>query len=680
MSCALDATPVPDGTEELSRANARLSAEVAAREAAERELRRQLQLFRTLIDAIPDSIYIKDEQGRYLLHNVANRRLLGLAPGDDGTGRTVHDFPATQANAAAYSADDQAVLTSGQSVIDREEPFTQPDGSPGWFLTTKVPVRDEHGAVTGLVGMSRDVTVRRREQQALRETESRFRVLFESSPDAIFVESRAGIVLDANLAAARLHGMARAELVGKHVTDLVPPERREEVRRRFAELFADETAILESESYTLDGRVIPIELAACRCEYDGQVASLIHVRDISARRRAEEERQQLELKLQETQKLESLGVLAGGIAHDFNNLLTVILGNASLARLDLPPHSPVNTALQRIEQISLRAADLCKQMLAYAGKARFVVQPEDLTQLVLDTAHLLHLSISKKATLKFALAPGLPPVLADATQLRQIVMNLVINASEAINDHPGAITLTTGRVRADARYLADARPAGNLPAGDYVFLEVGDTGCGMTAELCARIFEPFYTTKFAGRGLGLAAVLGIVRGHRGALKVRSEPGRGTTFTLLLPIAPGAAVLEPPPSSPTDDGWRGHGRILVVDDEEGVRAVVAHALEDLGFSVTLAADGLEAVNIFAAQPDAFALVVMDLTMPNLGGAEAIAQLRRLRPAVRVLLMSGYSGHDLAVTFADQGLAGFLQKPFELATLREKIRCVFETPVG
>ena len=557
MSCATDAPPVPAGTEELFRANARLSAEVAAREAAERELRRQLQLFRTLIDALPDSIYIKDEHGRYLLHNTADCRLLGLAPGDDGAGRTVHDFPATQAHAAAYTADDQAVLTSGQPVIDREEQFTQPDGSPGWFLTTKVPVRDEHGAVTGIVGMSRD---------------------------------------------------------------------------------------------------------------------------ISERRRAEEERKQLELKLQETQKLESLGVLAGGIAHDFNNLLTGILGNASLARLDVPPHSPVNTALQRIEQISLRAADLCKQMLAYAGKARFVVQPQDLTQLVLDTAHLLQVSISKKATLHFALAPGLPPVEADATQLRQIVMNLVINASEAIGELPGAITLATGRVRADARYLADTRPAGNLPAGEYVFLEVRDTGCGMTPELCARIFEPFYTTKFAGRGLGLAAVLGIVRGHRGALKVRSEPGRGSTFTLLLPIAPGAAVFEPPPPGPAAAGWRGHGRILVVDDEESVRAVVAHAIENLGFSVTLAADGREAVTIFTAQPDAFALVVMDLTMPHLDGVEATAQLRRLRPAVRVLLMSGYSGHTVAATFADQGLAGFLQKPFELSTLREKIRRVFETPVA
>ena len=676
MSSAPDPTPVPEHTQELTRANARLSAEVAARQAAERELQRQLQLFRTLVDAIPDCIYIKDTHGRYLAHNAANRRLLALASGDHGTGRTVHDFPATQANAAAYTADDRAVLASGQPVLNREEPFTQPDGSPGWFLTTKVPVRDEHGVVTGIVGVSRDITIHRHEQQALAASEARFRVLFESSPDAIFVERRDGLVLDANPAACRLQGMTRAELLGKHVTDLVPPARRAEVRRRFADLFTQATSIIESESYTLDGRVIPVELAACPCEYAGQVAALIHVRDISDRRRAEAERQQLELKLQETQKLESLGVLAGGIAHDFNNLLTGILGNASLARLDLPPSSPIQRSLDRIEQTSLRAADLCKQMLAYAGKGRFVVQPTDLTQLVHDTAHLLHVSISKKAALNFALAPALPPVLADASQLRQIVMNLVINASEAIGDHPGTITLTTGLVRADAPWLADAQPVGNFPLGDYVSLEVSDTGCGMTPEVRARIFEPFYTTKFTGRGLGLAAVLGIVRGHGGALKIQSEPGRGSTFQLLLPIAPGVAVAEPVPGGPTAPGWRGTGQVLVVDDEETVRTVVARVLESLGFTVTLAADGREAVAIFAALPDAFALVVMDLTMPHMDGVEAIAELHRLRPAQRVMLMSGYSEHDLAATFADRGVAGFLQKPFELPTLRDKIRAVFE----
>jgi PAS domain S-box-containing protein len=838
-------------TEELSKTSVRLSSEAAARRQAEREATRQLQLLRTLVDAIPDSIYVKDKDGRFLLHNAANRRLLGLAPGDEGAGRTVHDFPATRANAAAYTADDQAVVAGGQAVINREEAFTQPDGSTGWFLTTKVPVRDEQGAVTGIVGVSRDVTARQRERQSLAESEARFRVLFESSPDAIFVENSEGLVLDANPAACRLHGMTRGELLGRHVTELVPESRRAEVTTNFTSLFARETLILESESLAKDGRVIPIELAARRFDYGGQTAALIHVRDISDRRRAlamlerrdrilhavtraaqtllhapswetaapgvlaelgeatacsavcmftnepvggapgfrpqctwppaaggqpvvavgyvaagcarwrellargetvhgrvrdlpeserhiperkgmrsvaltpifagekwwgflalgqadqerdwfsvelealrtaaevfgaaiaraaaMTERERMETRLQETQKLESLGVLAGGIAHDFNNLLTSILGNASLARLDLPPQSPAEQPLEQIERTSLRAADLCKQMLAYAGKGRFVVQPLEVSQLVQDTAHLLQVSISKKAVLKFDLAPGLPPVMADASQLRQIVMNLVINASEAIGDRSGIIALHTGLVRADRAYLADIQLAGNLPEGDYVFLEVSDTGCGMTPELKARIFEPFFTTKFTGRGLGLAAVLGIVRGHRGALKVYSEPGKGSTFKLLLPMAPGAAVAAPPPS-PQADGWRGSGHVLLAEDEDTVRAVVARVLENLGFTVTPVADGREAAIAFEARPDAFTMVVMDLTMPHLDGAEAFARMRRARPDVRVLLMSGFSEHDATVTFAGKGLAGFLQKPFELAHLRDKVREVFERPAA
>jgi PAS domain S-box-containing protein len=273
-------------TEELSKTSVRLSSEAAARRQAEREATRQLQLLRTLVDAIPDSIYVKDKDGRFLLHNAANRRLLGLAPGDEGAGRTVHDFPATRANAAAYTADDQAVVAGGQAVINREEAFTQPDGSTGWFLTTKVPVRDEQGAVTGIVGVSRDVTARQRERQSLAESEARFRVLFESSPDAIFVENSEGLVLDANPAACRLHGMTRGELLGRHVTELVPESRRAEVTTNFTSLFARETLILESESLAKDGRVIPIELAARRFDYGGQTAALIHVRDISDRRRA----------------------------------------------------------------------------------------------------------------------------------------------------------------------------------------------------------------------------------------------------------------------------------------------------------------------------------------------------------------------------------------------------------
>lgn len=393
------------------------------------------------------------------------------------------------------------------------------------------------------------------------------------------------------------------------------------------------------------------------------------------RQRAEKDRASLERKMVESQKLESLGVLAGGIAHDFNNLLTAILGNASLMQLDLPPDSPLHSNIAHITTTAQRAADLCRQMLAYSGKGRFQIQPVALARLVEETTHLLQISISKKAVLKFNFAREIPPVMADATQLRQIVMNLVINASEAIGDRSGVISVGTGLTRVDRAYLTTTYLAPELPEGDYAFLEVSDTGCGMPPEVTARIFDPFFTTKFTGRGLGLAAVLGIVQGHRGAMKVYSEPGKGTSFKILLPIAPAGTVVAAAAVA-SGPGWRGHGRVLVVDDEESVRAIAARLMESLGFKVTVAEDGRAGVAAFEREPDAFRLVLMDLTMPHHDGLEAFSLMRRVRPGVKLILMSGFNEQDAIASFTGKGLAGFIQKPFDLPTLTEKVRQVMD----
>ncbi len=408
------------------------------------------------------------------------------------------------------------------------------------------------------------------------------------------------------------------------------------------------------------------EHGACR----GCVATF---QDISSLRDMEQRRRDLDRKLQDTQKLESLGVLAGGIAHDFNNLLTGILGNASLARSDLPATSTVLPALDQIEESTRRAADLCRQMLAYSGRGRFVVQSLDLNQLVTETTHLLRISISKTCVLRFNLAASLPAIQADATQMRQIVMNLVINASEAIGERSGVIALSTGIVRVDADYAATLLHAENVPPGDYVFLEVSDNGVGMDQATLARIFDPFFTTKFTGRGLGLAAVIGIIRGHHGALKVYSEPGRGSTFKILLPCAddtgtPAAAVTA------RDASWRGQGAVLVVDDEETIRTVAARILEAHGFSVVLANDGREALGIYRADPARFTLVLLDLTMPHLDGEETFRQLRHLNPGVKVVLMSGFNQQEAVSRFTGKGLAGFVQKPFAVDDLIRAARAV------
>jgi CheY-like chemotaxis protein len=308
-------------------------------------------------------------------------------------------------------------------------------------------------------------------------------------------------------------------------------------------------------------------------------------------------------------------------------------------------------------------------MLAYSGKGHFVIESIDLSTAVEGMVHLLKTVVPKKVLLNLDLAAGLPPVRGDATQVRQIVMNLVLNAAEAIGERSGVVTVCTGARDCSREYLSGTHLDEEQPEGLYVWVEVSDTGCGMDAQTQARIFDPFFSTKFTGRGLGLAAVLGIVRGHRGALKVYSEPDKGTTMRILLPAAASEAPGE---TAPAPAAWRGAGTVLLVDDEETVRATGRHMLERLGFDVLTANDGREALQVYAAHADEIALVLLDLTMPHLDGEETFRELRRLYPGVRVVMSSGYSESDITARFAGKGLAGFVQKPYDLATLQERLR--------
>jgi len=390
--------------------------------------------------------------------------------------------------------------------------------------------------------------------------------------------------------------------------------------------------------------------------------------------REETERIAMERKLLGTQKLESLGVLAGGIAHDFNNLLVAILGNASLAMREVSNSSPIRQNLVEIENAARRAADLARQMLAYSGKGQFTMTLIDLSKLIEEMTNLLQVSIPKKVIIRYNLDHNLPAVLADATQLRQLVMNLVLNGADAIGEKSGVVSITSGRVRLDAAYLQSLELGQQLPEGDYVYMEVADTGCGMDAETMLKIFDPFFTTKARGRGLGLAAVHGIIRGHRGALKIYSEPRRGTTFKLLFPCAQGQAeqfIKEVDSDMSSLPG----GLALVADDEDSVRAVAASMLEAMRYTVVQAVDGRQAIERFKERPEEFALVIIDMTMPHLGGVEVFRELRRIRPDLKVILMSGYNEEDATSVFAGKGLTGFLQKPFSLKDMQARVKAAF-----
>ena len=396
-------------------------------------------------------------------------------------------------------------------------------------------------------------------------------------------------------------------------------------------------------------------------------------KEIIERELAEEERRKVQVKLLHAQKLESLGVLSGGVAHDFNNLLVGILGNAGLAMQAMPEDSPAREIVRDIETAATRAAELTHQLLAYAGKGPFNMQSVDLSRLVEEMGNLLGSAVSKNARLVYKLEPSLPSIEADGTQVRQVVMNLISNASEAIGNAAGTITVTTGLLDADRAELGDTQLGAQLPEGRYVFLEVSDDGHGMHPATQARIFDPFFTTKFTGRGLGLAAVLGIVRAHRGAIRVTSAPGKGTTMRVLLPGADAAAaapLAAPARVEPAASATR-VGRVLIVDDEETVRTVARRVLESRGFPVRLADGGVSAIQMLREDPAAVDIVLLDMTMPDMSGAVTLEELRRIRPDLPVLLSSGYTQTD-ALPATMPVASGFIQKPYRPAELVDAIR--------
>jgi PAS domain S-box-containing protein len=418
---------------------------------------------------------------------------------------------------------------------------------------------------------------------------------------------------------------------------------------------------------TAGGRVYETMNCPLRDEGTGAVTGLLGVSiDVTERDRAEKERASLHAQLLQVQKLESLGLLAGGIAHDFNNILTAILGGAATARLALPIESPAHADLDIVIAAAQRAADLTRQMLAYAGKGRFEIRPIDVSRLVREIANLLETTIPKKVQMRLELTDGLPAIEADVAQVQQVLMNLVINGAEAIGDQRGTVLVTTGVQHVDEQYAQNLF-ASEIRSGRYVFIEVHDTGSGMDDDTRARIFDPFFTTKFTGRGLGLAAVLGIVRGHQGAIKVYSTPGRGSTFKVFFP----ASSREPLEIARAAPSFRGEGLALLVDDDAGVRGAARRMFELLGFRVLEAANGRQGAEIFERHAREIRVVLLDMTMPEMGGEETFRELRRIREDVAVILTSGYNEIEATRRFVTKGLAGFLQKPFTPDELALKV---------
>jgi PAS domain S-box-containing protein len=586
---------------------------------------------------------------------------------------------------ATYDAFRHRLDAGERSRYDIEYRMRAKNGEWRWILDRgKVVARAADGTALRMAGTHTDITDLKRARDEAARQEARFRFIYEHSPVGIsWVERGRASTRLVNQAYQRITGVSAADAMDPaSYVAATHPEDREPLRQQQEKLDRGEISHFSIEQrfvhHTGETVWALLTMHLFRDPVTGEVQEVGTLVDLSELKRTEHEREKLHSKMLETQKLESLGVLAGGIAHDFNNLLTVILANASFARSEA--RLADTTSLAQIETAARRAADLCRQMLAYAGQGSFAIEPVDLGEVVDDTLQLLHVSISKKAQLALNLAPDLPPVVADRSQLRQVIMNLVINASEALADASGEIRLTTRLVDSVSR-----APGGNfafdVPPGPCVCLEIADTGHGMDAATIARIFDPFFTTKFAGRGLGLAAVLGIVRAHHGALTVDSAKGRGTTFRLYLPAAD--AVPEMVASAPAPAaGQHGHGTILVADDEPAVLAAASLVLRSQGYTTVLAENGAAALERFRENPLNFTAALLDLTMPGLDGVEVLRAIRAETPAMPVLVMSGFGEQDVVKRLRGLGEVPILHKPFShdvlLARIAELTAC--ETVAG
>ncbi len=536
-------------------------------------------------------------------------------------------------------------------------------------------VRDSNGRAIGIVGTLRDITDMKRGITDLQEARHLLNSVLDAIPDIIGIQDGSHGMISYNAAGYMALNQTPESIKGKKCYQLIGRSEPCEVCATSISYGTKKTARVEKFvpelGKWLDVRSYPI------LGESGEIIKVIeHLRDITDKRESQARSRKLEEQIMVTQKLESLGVMAGGIAHDFNNILLSILGNADLARREAKSDD-IAGYLEEIITAARGAADLASRMLDYSGKSEPRKTCLDLNELIRDTAQMLHVSISKKTTLEYRLADSLPAVSADLAQLRQVVMNLIINASEALEDHPGKVVLSTSVESYTRQELGECYVNDDLPGGEYVVLSVRDTGSGMNPGTLTRVFDPFFTTKFAGRGLGLASVLGIVRNHHGGIRVDTETGLGTEFTVYLPVCPSS---EKVPGEKNDEEVEGLGNILLVDDEEFVRAVAGKMLIRAGYTVEYASNGLEAVRKIRMNPRGIDCVILDLTMPVMDGLEAFEKITALKPDARVIISSGFTQGSIIDKFQGKPLAGILHKPYSLHEITLAVSQAVKRPPG
>lgn len=630
----------------------------------ETELRESEEKFRTAFMNAAVGIALVSLEGVWLEVNPAMGSILGYSP-QELLGKKVTDFthPEDLEKRREFLND----LLGGRIPGGvQERRMIRKDGSVVWVRIWATVQRSESGQPLHFISLVQDITAQKRAEDALRESEERYKSLVELLPEGVWVQ-RAGEILYVNPAMARLlKASGPGELLGKSIYQFVHPESRASVEQRTQEILQKGTTVpLKEQRYVaLDGSILEVETSATAVPFGGQRAVLAVYRDIGQRKQNERERKELEERFLQAQKMEAIGILAGGIAHDFNNLLMSIQGNVSLMLLETPDGHSNKERLEAIQDAVKSAAELTRQLLGFARGGRYEMRPMDMNRLLEETSNMFGRT-RKNITIHKRFQPGIWPVEADRSQMEQVLMNIFVNAADAMPEG-GELFLDTQNVFLDEEYV---KPFSGQP-GPYVRVSITDTGKGMDEEVRKHIFEPFFTTKAMGRGtgLGLATVYGIVKGHKGLITVYSSPGQGTTFHIYLP----ASKKEPSRELRLPPGVvKGQGTILLIDDEEMILKVASQLLEALGYKVLAAKGGQEGLRIYKELMGQVDLVILDMIMPDMGGGEVFDRLKEMNPGVKVLLSSGYAVNGQAKEILDRGCKGFIQKPFSLAELSQKL---------
>jgi two-component system cell cycle sensor histidine kinase/response regulator CckA len=627
------------------------------------ELRESEERYRIYFENVSDVIFSLDPDLRIINISPSVKRILGYTS-EEMIGKPIQDLNVLKPDSLEKAFSDIMKVLSGERIPFSQYEFISKDGTRKFGEVSSSPLTRD-GKVVAMVSVARDVTERKRFEDALKRSEEKYRIVLEANPDPVVVYGIEGKVVYFNPAFTRLFGWTLEDCLGKKMDFFVPEDAWPKTKMMIEKVLSGENfSGIETRRYTKEGNIIPVSISGAiyRDENGEPMGSVINLRDIS-------EQKELEIQLQQAQKLEAIGTLAGGIAHDFNNLLMGIQGCTSLMFLDIDSNHPNFEYLNRIENYIKNAASLTKQLLGFARKGKYEIKLTDINDIVNKSAEMFGRA-KKEITIHEKCQPDIWTVEVDQFQIEQVLLNLYVNAWQAMSG-TGELYLQTENIILNDK---DVKPYGKTP-GKYVKISVKDTGMGIDAAIQHKIFDPFFTTKeiSRGTGLGLASAYGIIKNHGGIINSNSKKGQGATFNIFLPASEKKIFKE---KMIQKEILKGSETILLVDDEDMIIDIGRDLLEKLGYEVLTAKTGMEAVEIYKTNRKRIDIVILDMVMPKMGGGDTYEKLRDIEPGVKVLLSSGYSIDGQASKILSRGCDGFIQKPFDLKSLSLEIRKILD----